>query len=146
MRVYCDSSALVKLYIQEEGSLEVFKLFKDGRYPILLNELQELEIRNSIRQKVIRGEIDESQAVSGLRLLDDDCIAETVVRKAVDWKETFAKAEMISGRYSFRQVCRTFDLLHVAIAAISDVQYFASFDEGQAKLARAVGLKLISFP
>ncbi len=46
MRVYCDPSALVKLYVQEEGSAEVLALFADGKNPILLNELQELEIRN----------------------------------------------------------------------------------------------------
>ena len=60
MSVYCDPSAFVKLYVQEKGSEEVLALFADGKNPILLNELQELEIRNGIRQKVCRREISEA--------------------------------------------------------------------------------------
>ncbi len=145
MRVYCDPSALVKLYIQEAGSAEVLALFADGKNPILLNELQELEIRNSIRQKVLRGEISASQAIAGLRLMDDDCIAGTVLRKAVEWDAVYGAAETLSRRHSIRQVCRAFDLLHVAIAAVSEVGRFATADGAQAKLARAAGLKVVNF-
>lgn len=103
MRVYCDPSALVKLYIQEAGSADVLGLFADGRHPILLNELQELEIRNGIRQKVLRGDITASQAIAGLRLMDDDCIAGTVLRKTVEWEAVYRVAEDLSGRHSLRQ-------------------------------------------
>ena len=136
-------SALVKLYIQETGSAEVLALFADGKNPILLNELQELEIRNGIRQKVLRGEITESQSIAGLRLMDDDCIAGTVLLKAVEWDAVYRAAENVSRRHSIRQVCRAFDLLHVAIAVVSEVGRFATADGEQAKLARAAGSKLV---
>ena len=145
MRVYCDPSALVKLYVQEEGSAEVLALFADGKNPILLNELQELEIRNGIRQKVCRREISESQLAAALRLLDDDCVAETVVRKPVEWSVIYLRAEELSRRFSTHQVCRSFDLLHVAIAVVSEVGRFATADGEQVKLARAAGLKVIDF-
>ena len=145
MRVYCDPSALVKLYIQEEGSADVLALFADGRNPILLNELQELEIRNGIRQKVLRREITESHAIAGLRLMDDDCIAGTVLRKTVEWEVIYREAEDLSRRHSIGQVCRAFDLLHVAIATVSEVGRFATADGEQAKLARIAGLRVVDF-
>ena len=110
-----------------------------------MNELQELEIRNGIRQKVLRADITESEAIAGLRLLDDDCIAETVVRKPVEWAAVYLRAEQLSRRFSMRQICRSFDLLHVAIAVVSDVGRFATADSEQAKLARDAGLKVIDF-
>lgn len=145
MRVYCDPSALVKLYILEERSAEVLALFADGRNPILLNELQELEIRNGIRQKVLRGEITESQAVAGLRIMDDDCIAGTVLRKTIEWAAVYGQAEHLSGRHATRRVCRSFDLLHVAIAVVSKVGQFVTADGEQARLARVAGLKVVDF-
>jgi len=145
MRIYGDPSALVRLYIHEAGSAEVFALFADGKNPILLNDLQELEIRNGIRQKVLRGEITSTQALAGLRLLDDDAIAGTVLRKPVEWGAVYLRAEELSRRWSMKQACRSFDLLHVAIASVSEVGRFATADGGQAELARAAGLRVIDF-
>ena len=48
-------------------------------------------------------------------------------------------------RLSMKQVCRSFDLLHVAIAAVSQLRRFATFDDGQGKVAKAAGLKVIEF-
>lgn len=41
---------------------------------------------------------------------------------------------------------RSFDLIHVAVAAISGLRDFATLDVGQAGLARAAGLTVIQLP
>jgi predicted nucleic acid-binding protein len=115
MRVYCDSSVLVKLYIQEVETETVVAFFDKRNQPVLVNALQEFEIRNSIRQKVVRGDISESRAVVGLRLLDDDWIAGKVSRKRVAWNSVFAKAEELSCRLPLKKSCRAIDPPPVAI-------------------------------
>src|SRR5439155_9785707 len=53
--------------------------------------------------------------------------------------------ERLSRRLSLQQICRSFDLLHVAVAVLSEVKRFATFDVPQAKLARAAGLRPVEF-
>lgn len=146
MKVYFDPSALIPLYVEEPASAGIRAFVLRHSPAVLLNELQELELRNGIRQKVMRKEITEATAARSLRLLDDDCVAEIVVRKPLVWAAVYAKAEALSRRLSARQICRAFDLLHVAIAVVSGVKRFATLDQKQAELADAVGLKLVERP
>ncbi len=143
MRVYYDSSCLIALYLAEPltGSIRAF-VEKQNR-PLLINELQELEFKNGVRQKVLRREISEQQLAQSLRLFDDDAVSEKIQRKALAWSAVYAQAEMISRRWSAHRVCRSFDLLHVAIAVLSGVRQFVTADHGQAEIARKAGLKVI---
>ena len=42
--------------------------------------------------------------------------------------------------------CRSFDLLHVAIAKASRLSDFATLDTDQGRLAAAAGLKVVDLP
>jgi predicted nucleic acid-binding protein len=145
LRVYFDSSVLIALYVAEPASelVRLFLLEQDN--DILLNDLQEIEVRNGIRQKVVRGQITEATAAQSLALLENDCVIGIIKKKAVAWDLVYKKAEQLSHRFSCHQVCRSFDLLHVAVAVVSGVKHFASFDGGQCKIAIAAGLKLVEF-
>jgi hypothetical protein len=114
--------------------------------PLLVNELQELELKNGLRQKVLRKEIAESDVVRSLRVFEDDCLAQKIQRKPVLWPVVYLRAEALSRRFAVKQICRSFDLMHVAIAVASEVRHFATLDLEQARLARAAGLKPIEFP
>ena len=59
-----------------------------------------------------------------LAVFEQDGVAGKVVRKEVAWDAAFAKAESLSRRVGVRQACRSFDLLHVAISAVSTVKEF----------------------
>ena len=146
MRVYFDPSVLVSLYVAETASDSVREFLVEQEVALWLNSLQEIELKNGIRQKVMRKEIEEATAIRSFRLLEDDFVTGIIEAKQVVWPRVYLRAEEISRRHSFRQVCRSFDLLHVAIAALSDIQGFATFDVGQANLARSIGLKLVEFP
>jgi len=146
VKVYFDPSALIPLYVEEPASAGIRAFVLRHSPAVLLNELQELELRNGIRQKVLRKDITEATGARSLRLLEDDCVAEIVMRKPVAWTPVYARAEELSRRLSARQVCRAFDLLHVTIAVVSGVKRFATMDQEQAKLAGAAGLKWIELP
>jgi predicted nucleic acid-binding protein len=145
LRVYYDPSCLIALYIAEplSGAIRAFVERQDQ--PVLINDLLELEFKNGVRQKVLRQEINEQQLARSLRLFDDDAVSGKIKRKVLAWPAVYKQAETISRRWSAHRVCRSFDLLHVAIAAISDVRQFATADQGQAQLARKIGLKVVNF-
>ena len=143
MRIYFDPSVLISFYVTEPASADVRDFIQEQNVVILLNSLQELELKNGIRQKVLRQEITEGTATRSLRLLEDDFVAGLVASKPVTWAPVYARAEQLSRRFSPRQICRSFDLLHVAIAVVSKVRHFATFDERQSALARSAGLHVV---
>jgi predicted nucleic acid-binding protein len=145
VRVYFDPSALIPLYLEEASSLKIRRFVLRHSPTILLNELQELELKNGIRQKFMRKEISEGVVAMTLRLLDDDLTAGIVVRKPVLWSTVYARAEQLSSRVSTRGVCRAFDLLHIAVASISGVKSFATLDHDQSAIAHHAKLKLVDF-
>lgn len=145
MRVYYDPSVLIALYLPEPLSPQARAAVDSFAEPILINELQELEFRNGVRQKVLRREITEGDLAQSLRIFDDDCLSGKVMRKPLVWTSVFAVAEKLSRRHSPKMVCRSFDLLHVAIASASAVKHFATFDGEQAGLARTAGMKMVDF-
>lgn len=146
MRVYYDPSFLIALYLAEPLSPRARSFVQQQRQPILLNELQELEFRNGLRQKVVRREISETDLARCLAVFQQDWVAGKLLRKPVAWDAVFIKAEILSRRLGVRQVCRAFDLLHVAISAVSAVKQFATLDIEQAATASAAGLTAVELP
>jgi predicted nucleic acid-binding protein len=145
VRVYYDPSSLIALYLTEPLSAQIRAFVEKQNRPVLLNQLQEVEFRNGLRQKVLRKEITEQELARSLRVFDDDCVAQKFQRKQLVWSAVYARAEAISRRWSVHRICRSFDLLHVAIAVVSEVRNFATADGGQAELARAVGMRVVQF-
>ncbi|HEY9714829.1 MAG TPA: hypothetical protein V6C72_15280 [Chroococcales cyanobacterium] len=101
--------------------------------------------QDGLRQKVLRNEISEPDLARTFRIFEDDCLAEKIQRKSVPWTAVYLQAEKISRKFSLTQICRSFDLLHVAIADASNMQHFATLDRGQSNVARAVGLRPVDF-
>jgi hypothetical protein len=139
VRVYYDPSFLIALYLTEALSPGARAFVQQQGQPILLNDLQELEFRNGLRQKVVRREVSEADVARCLAVFQQDVVAGKLVRKEVAWSAVFAKAESLSRRLGLRQVCRSFDLVHIAISAVSNVKQFA-------KVARVAGLVPVELP
>jgi len=146
MRVYCDPSLLVALYLPESRTGRLRAWLVEKRTPIGLNVWQELEFRNAARQKIMRGEASEGDLARMLRIFEDDCVQNRIVRRSVAWDTAFTEAERLSRKLATSKQCRSFDLIHVAIAVSSDITEFATLDGDQAKLAEAAGLNLVSLP
>jgi hypothetical protein len=59
LRIYFDPSFLIPLYVEEVASVPIRAFVLKHSPVVLLNELQELELKNAIRQKVMRREITD---------------------------------------------------------------------------------------
>ena len=134
------------LYLPEARTDRLREWLAERRVALGLNVWQELEFKNAARQKVMRGEASEGDVARTLRIFEDDCIRGRIIRRSVPWQATFAEAERLSRRLALSNQCRSFDLMHVAIAISSGVSDFATLDTRQAKLAEAAGLSLAGLP
>ena len=68
---YLDTSALVKLYLEEEGTAGVVDLIRDAEIDrIIILEIALLEFRSALRRKERRGEISAFDANSALARLE----------------------------------------------------------------------------
>jgi predicted nucleic acid-binding protein len=73
MRVYADSSALLKLYFFEPESERAVSAMSGAT--LLYHDLHDIEVRNAIRLGVFRKRIDERLAEQMLAALDQDLAA-----------------------------------------------------------------------
>ena len=146
MRVYYDPSLLVALYLPEARTASLRAWLAARRSVVGINAWQELEFRNAARQKVMRGEANAGDLARTFRVFEDDCVQGRVVRRGVSWEVVFLEAERLSHKLATANPCRSFDLLHVAIAKVSRLTDFATLDLDQARLAVSAGLALVDLP
>lgn len=143
MSLYYDSGVLVKLYVREEMSDAVTAFVARRCEAITVNGLHELEIRNALRLKRFRSEIDAGQLAASMAMLAGDIARRRLIRGAFDWRLVREEAERLSGIMSTTVGTRTIDLLHVAAALGQGVTGLVSFDHRQCAAARLAGLEVV---
>ncbi|NWG14090.1 MAG: type II toxin-antitoxin system VapC family toxin [Acidobacteria bacterium] len=143
MSVYLDSSAVIKLYVPEDGSAEVARYVQKRRQPLPLSPLHEFELKNALRAKVFRKQASRRSVRAALQHLCADIAAQIYVSPPLDWLEVFEAAEALSQRFTATIGGRFLDFLHVASAKILKVRGFLTFDERQATQVRKAGIKLV---
>lgn len=141
MKTYLDSSALVKLYVPEKESAALSQWIS-GK-PISFTQFHELEVKNAIRLKCFRDPslADLCQKVTAL--IDSDLENGVLFRPSLIWAEIFKLAVQLSVLHTSDIGCRSLDILHVAAAKVGDYQSFLTYDDRQARLAAAAGLKTL---
>jgi predicted nucleic acid-binding protein len=73
MKIFLDTSALIKLYHQESGTQEIESLFKNFKITaIYLSELAKIEFTSTIWKKVRTKEISENTAKITITFLETD--------------------------------------------------------------------------
>jgi predicted nucleic acid-binding protein len=140
---YADSSILVSVYAFEDAAQEAQKLLSGLSHPVPLNHFLLLEIRNAIRRKVPTGKATKAQVKQMLNGLEKSIAEGAGVFQEIELRRVFDRAEGLSEQFTEKLNTRTFDVLHVAIAIETECHSFMTFDKGQAKLAKAAGLKII---
>ena len=139
MTVYADSSFLVSVYVEDTHSAEGDARLRTGS-TVLLTPLHLAEWAHAIAQQVFRGRLSAAEAIGVEQAFDED-------RRLGLWKEvvmpdkSFDACADLARRYGPKLGVRTLDSLHVACALELKAQRFWTFDERQARLARAVGMK-----
>lgn len=137
-----DSSFLVSLYRSDQNLAATDRFMASRTERIGFSPLNRIELRNALRNLAARGEISEPERRLAFRQIDDDLESGLLLHVAVNWTETFRRADELSEAHAARDGQRTIDLLHVAIALECKAETFLSFDKRQRKLAQAAGLKV----
>jgi predicted nucleic acid-binding protein len=140
LRVYADSSFLASVYVTDVHTPEVLRRL--SQHPRLwFTPFHEVEICHAIARQVFQGQMAESRAERALQELSRD--AARGVWVLAGFPETaFTKGAALARTYVAKLGTRTLDSLHVAAALELKAERFWTFDERQAKLAKAAGLKV----
>jgi predicted nucleic acid-binding protein len=140
LTAYADSSFFVSLYLADQHSEEASRWLPAG--PTLwLTPLHLAEWIHAVEQHVFRGKVSRNEAdVVYVRFEEH--------RKTGLWIEAdvpdtaFERCVELARQHVARLGNRTLDTLHVAAALELKAERFWTFDERQAKLARAAGLRI----
>ena len=145
MRAYADTSFVVSLYIQEEIRTQAAAAYMEcNREALPFTPQHRLETRNAIRLLVWSKRISTVQRTTALRQIEEDLDNEDYLHHAaLDYTETFRRAERLGAAYNEAIGCRSADLFHVAAAMELGLKEFLTFDERQRAMAEAAGLKVI---
>ena len=143
MSLYYDSVVLVKLYVREDFSDAVARFLAERREAVVINDLHDIEMRNALRLKRFREEVDDEQLAASMAMLANDLAARRLIRAGVDWQSVFAEAKRLSAATTTDTGVRTIDLLHVAAALIRGATGLVSLNHRQRAAARLASLGVI---
>jgi predicted nucleic acid-binding protein len=141
--LYLDTSALLKLYVRENGSEEVQAQVASQNLPLPIWEIQEAELINALRLKVFWNEITLAESQTQIELFQSRRKRGLYVFPEID-RNSLMKRFLDLSAETTRLGCRTMDIFHVACALEINATAFLSFDTRQNTLAADAGLKLPS--
>jgi len=139
LKTYVDTSFIVSLYVTDSHSIDSRQRVQTLS-TVWWTPLHSAEWAHAIAQQVFRGTLSPSEAQKMYRQLEDDrtdgpWLEVGLPDRALDLCADLAR------RYGPKLGVRTLDSLHVACALELKAERFWTFDERQAKLAKAEGLK-----
>ncbi len=139
---YVDPSALLKLYVHEPESAAMNAWRARVATAVTVTHHGRLEVTNGICLAGFRGQLSTEAVTDALASFDEDWAEGRYVQADLLWRATLNRASKLSRQYTSKLGCRSLDILHVASALELGFRRFVTFDERQAKLAQAAGLKL----
>jgi predicted nucleic acid-binding protein len=152
MKVWADSSLLVRMLTPETGTSAIRAAVRALKYPrLFFTPLHELEVVNALRVKfaLASREVPARQRPALARQLDSALARLKVSRSrgvflevVLDWSGTISRALDLSEEHAVRITPRAFDILHVAGAYELHCDHFLTCDARQASLAKSAGLKV----
>ena len=139
MSIYTDSSFFVSLYVPDRHSARAQQLLP-RHAQIWLTPLHRAEWAHAVAHDVFQRRISAVEAHAFREDFERD-------RQSRFWMEVdlpemaFERCVQLARQYAGQIGLGTLDTLHVASALELSAERFWTFDERQAKLARAVGLR-----
>ncbi len=142
MPAYADTSFLARIYTPHADSTKALAWMQRATEALPFTPLHRHELRNAVRLRVFRGEITAEQRQETFREIESDIADNILVHTAIPWIDTFREAENLAATHTETLGVRSIDLLHVGLAITLKATEFLTFDERQATLAKAAGLKV----
>jgi predicted nucleic acid-binding protein len=139
--LYCDSSALIKLYMPEPGS-DDFNRAVVGRGDLLVSDLAVTEIASALARRLREGSLDRRAAVRAQHAIVRGLAAGVYERVDLS-PDVHRRAEHLLLTLTGTPL-RAADALHLALAISARGASMASYDARLAAAARAVGL--VTYP
>jgi predicted nucleic acid-binding protein len=137
--IYLDTSFVVSLYLNDRHSPEARQRIVSAP-PLQLTPLHNAEWAHAISQRVFRGELSLSESQRMTARLEEH-VAQGRWMSVPIPESAFELCADLARRHGPKMAMGTLDTLHVACALELKAEHFWTFDERQAKLAKAVGLK-----
>lgn len=139
MTAYADASFFVSIYIEDRHSPAADQLLSSGAR-VWFTPLHFAEWMHAVAQQVFHGKMSETEAERVHRELSHDRAAGLWVEVAIP-ENAFLVCADLARRYGPKLGVRTLDSLHVGCALELKAEQFWTFDQRQARLAQAEGLK-----
>ena len=139
MSIYADSSFVVSLYLTDAHSSEARRRIQNAP-PLFLTPFHRAEWCHALGQHQFRRSLtsDEAQRLNWQFLSDE---ASGVFHQSPLPERAFELCAELARKHASTLAMRTLDSLHIACALELGAKHFWTFDERQAKLAKAAGLK-----
>jgi predicted nucleic acid-binding protein len=148
MIAYSDCSFLCAVYRLQDNSTRAIAWLQRHEEPLPLTSLLLYEFRQSVRFQTFLFASDRTrgypsrEGTAMLEKLELNIAAGAFKVVPADWAAVHALAERLSALHTATAGNRSFDILHVATALHFGAREFLTFDERQAALARAEGLRV----
>ena len=140
MSIYVDTSFLVSLYVTDSHSVEAAQ--RMASHPkCWLTPLHRAEWAHAVERHVFQGQLSTREAQKLYVDFDKDRAGGVWVEVSLP-ELAFEVCAQLARRHAARLGSRTLDALHVACALELKAESFWTFDQRQAKLARAEGLRI----
>ena len=140
--LYLDTSALLKLYLREDGSEWVQAQVSEQSDPLPIWELQEAELTNALRLKVFWRDITAAQSEAQLAHFRSRKDRGQYFFPHIDRAALMERFRLLA-RHGMKLGTRTLDVMHVACACEIHADRFVSFEERQLALAKLAGLRVL---
>lgn len=143
MKLYIDSSVLVKLYYPEPESKVFSEWIIKQKQAILFTQFHELEIINAFSLKVFRNEITVENFNAFRDIIEKDKAAGILEVINPDWSEVLMESLKILKRSNHTIGTRSLDIIHVASADTLNCDTFLTNDKRQLNAALGIGLNVM---
>ena len=141
-RIYIDTSALAKWYINEQGSNEVEKFIRD-QGPVAASDLTVIEMRSLLARRRREKHFDSSLEIEIFSTFQEDIRRKVILCHPLPSGLAAAAVHLLN-QFSDSSLA-TLDALHLALAREIGAEVLATADRVMAGAAEAMGLEVIRF-
>ncbi len=142
-RIYVDPSALRSLYIHDNRSRSFCAWRRRIGGTLAITRHGYCELVNAIALAAFRKDIVRAAADVAIDDIDGDIADGRLQLVDLLWRRTLDRAVILTKTHTPDLGTRTLDVMHVAAALVLEMSAFVTYDARQARLAEAVGLRVL---